>query len=476
MFHAPTSDSKQQAGSAKADPPTREQAWQPAFDGSHALGLPPVAGGGLPPPGPPALRSQQLARLQRAYGNQAVLRMLERSRPAIQPKLVVNEPGDAYEQEADRVAEQVMRMPAPELSIAAAPPQVSRKCAACEEEKAQMLQTKPAGTSEAAAGEAPGIVHEVLRSPGQALDPATRAFMEPRFGHDFGQVRVHSDERAAESTQAVNALAYTVGRDIVLGSGQYKPETTQGRGLLAHELTHVVQQGASVSHVAPPSTSNAPAEGRLQRYSHSDCSDDDLKTHIWPADGIARKMVENAILVLTTKPTDPAITPLLSKYFMSSTPSIAAILHVFNNIQGDFTGNAYTYQCDNDCKDCSFVRDRLRYIGISPNIHLCMNILGSASNDCYAYAMVHEFGHYSAHLVDNAYCHTGCCGLASCPASLSEKDALDNADSFGSFAHELYLTPPAPAPAPAPTPPTPTPSDAGPVDAGPPVGSAGSED
>jgi hypothetical protein len=116
MYHAPTSDSKQQADSTKANPSAREQDWQPAFDGSHALGMPPVASGGLPSPTP---RRQRLARLQRAYGNQAVLRMLERSRPAIQPKLVVNEPGDTYEQEADRVAEQVMRMPAPELSIAA---------------------------------------------------------------------------------------------------------------------------------------------------------------------------------------------------------------------------------------------------------------------------------------------------------------------------------------------------------------------
>jgi hypothetical protein len=242
MFHAPNTDSKQQADSTKAEPSTREQDWQPAFDGSHALGLPPIGGGGLPPPAPPALRSQQLARLQRAYGNQAVLRMLERSRPAIQPKLVVNEPGDAYEQEADRVAEQVMRMPAPELSIAAAPPQLSRKCAACEEEEAKPLQTKPAGTFEAAAGEAPGIVHDVLRSPGQPLEAPTRAFFELRFGHDFSHVRVHADDRAAASTRAVDALAYTVGSDIVFGSNRYAPNTDSGRHLLAHELTHVLQQ------------------------------------------------------------------------------------------------------------------------------------------------------------------------------------------------------------------------------------------
>ncbi len=91
----------------------------------------------------------------------------------------------------------------------------------------------------------PPIVNEVLHSPGQPLDTATRAFMEPRFGHDFGKVRVHTDARAAESALAVNALAYTLGRDVVFGAGQYNISTTEGKRLLAHELTHVVQQNGT---------------------------------------------------------------------------------------------------------------------------------------------------------------------------------------------------------------------------------------
>jgi len=178
----------------------------------------------------------QPAHLQRAYGNQAVLQMMKLSRPSIQPKLVVNEPGVAYEQEADRVADQVMRMPAPEFSIAAAPPQISRKCTACEEEDKKKLQTKPAGPAGATPGEAPPIVHEVLRAPGQPLDPATRAFMEPRFGQDFSQVRVHTERSAAESAHAVNALAYTVRPHIAFREGEFAPETTTGKSLLAHEL------------------------------------------------------------------------------------------------------------------------------------------------------------------------------------------------------------------------------------------------
>ena len=135
-----------------------------------------------------------------------------------------------------------MRMPAPEIEPAAAPPQVSRKCAACEEEEeANTLQTKPAERAEPTRSEAPPIVHEVLRAPGRPLDAAvatldpgepldagTLAFMEPRFNYNFSKVRVHADSRAAESARSVNALAYTVGRDVVFGAGQYRRQLCPG--------------------------------------------------------------------------------------------------------------------------------------------------------------------------------------------------------------------------------------------------------
>ena len=94
----------------------------------------------------------------------------------------------------------------------------------------------------------PPIVHDVLSSPGQPLDVGTRAFMQPRFGHDFSQVRVHTDTKAAESARAVNALAYTAGRDVVFGAGQYAPGTSEGRTLMAHELTHILQQADAKPH------------------------------------------------------------------------------------------------------------------------------------------------------------------------------------------------------------------------------------
>ena len=90
--------------------------------------------------------------------------------------------------------------------------------------------------------EIPLLVTEVLRSPGQVLDPATRDFMETRFDHDFGTVRVHADSRAADSAAGMDAEAYTVGANVVFGHGAFQPGTAAGRRLLAHELAHVIQQ------------------------------------------------------------------------------------------------------------------------------------------------------------------------------------------------------------------------------------------
>jgi hypothetical protein len=162
----------------------------------------------------------------------------------IQAKLKVGAVNDPLEYEADDVAHRVMRMPAPDVALTSAPAKVSRKCAACEEED-EKLRKKEAGTAGAAESYAPVSVHEVLRSPGEPLDDATRAYFEPRFGQDFSGVRVHTDSRAAQSAREVNAKAYTVGRNIVFAAGEYAPETNSGGRLLAHELAHTVQQGGN---------------------------------------------------------------------------------------------------------------------------------------------------------------------------------------------------------------------------------------
>jgi hypothetical protein len=164
---------------------------------------------------------------------------------ALQRKLMVGAVNDPLEHEADRVAEQVMRMPAPAHVSQASPLRISRKCAACEEEEKEKPRTKP-GRNATSVAEAPPIVHHVLASPGQPLDPATRAFFEPRFGHDFGGVRIHADTTAAAAASSIRARAFAANRSIAFGTGEYAPQTKNGRRLLGHELAHLVQQSTGV--------------------------------------------------------------------------------------------------------------------------------------------------------------------------------------------------------------------------------------
>lgn len=198
--------------------------------------------------------ADRILKLQKIAGNQAIQR-LTKSR-SLQAKLRIGQDNDVYEQEADRVAEQVMRMqdfvlqrqnkPEEEEKIIQTTssfyiyPLVRQKVS---EEDQELVQTKET------TGQAPEISPDLhtkiiaLRVGGQPLPASTRAFFEPRFGFDFSQIRVHVSPSAAETARAVNAQAYTIGKDVIFAAGQYSPETPSGKRLLAHELTHVVQQG-----------------------------------------------------------------------------------------------------------------------------------------------------------------------------------------------------------------------------------------
>lgn len=271
----------------------------------------------------PSHDAHPLLNLQRTIGNQAVLRLLQaradglgaasntevgstsfrsetpssnrfdpdlsrmpvhaQAEVTIQPKLAVNTPGDIYEQEADHIAEQVMRMPEPKLQRAC---DCAGGCPSCQTEQPvqeqQRMQTKQVGPSDSRQVAAPPIVHEVLASTGQPMAASARAFFEPRFGHDFSQVRVHADTKAAESADAVNARAYTVGKHVVFGRGQPSPETTAGRQLLAHELTHIVQQNGAKSGSVNQAGQLGFAPTLVQRDVTSDISLDsvDFWTHL----------------------------------------------------------------------------------------------------------------------------------------------------------------------------------------------------
>ena len=225
--------------------------------------------------------------LQRTIGNQAVQRMVRSG--ALQAKLRIGQPRDVYEQEADRVADAVMRMPKPQVQRQVEPEEEEEETLQSKplanpitplvqvqrqeepEEEEEMLQAKslaeeitplvqrqvepeeedeelqakglPSQTSKVIPNLESHI--NVIRGGGQPLSESTRAFFEPRFGYDFSQVRIHSNSEAAEMAGTLNAKAFTTGRDVVFGAGQYSPETSIGMRLLAHELTHVQQQQSS---------------------------------------------------------------------------------------------------------------------------------------------------------------------------------------------------------------------------------------
>ncbi|MCP4401366.1 MAG: DUF4157 domain-containing protein [bacterium] len=170
-----------------------------------------------------------------------------RCTPIIQPKLKIGQPNDKYEQEADRVAEQVM-MPEPWLSLSVGDsskitPLIQRQESLEEEEDEDLIQAKTTGdvTPEVTPAISSGI--QSLQGGGRPLSGSERSFFEPRFGTDFSYVRVHDDARGAKAARSVNASAFTFRRNVVFGAGEYSLDASSGRRLFAHELTHVVQQG-----------------------------------------------------------------------------------------------------------------------------------------------------------------------------------------------------------------------------------------
>lgn len=194
----------------------------------------------------------------------------------IQPKLTIGQPNDSFEQEADQVADAVMTMPGP------ASPLIQRKCEACEEEELQMkplaasmapmiqkqeeeeeeaLQMKGSGN----AGSTSTALQSSLRQSkggGQSMDTVTQSFMGDRMGADFSNVKIHTNENAVQMNRQLNARAFTNGSDVYFNKGEYNPQSAGGKHLLAHELTHAVQQG-SVGRIQKKATLEVNPESAL---------------------------------------------------------------------------------------------------------------------------------------------------------------------------------------------------------------------
>jgi hypothetical protein len=232
--------------------------------------------------------ADQVLNLQRTAGNQAVQRLFEAG--VVQPKLKIGQPGDKYELEADRMAEQVMRMSdsfcpscvqegmvqrqpmeeeekkkeeeliQPKSLLSQITPLVQRQVEDTEKKKREeeIFQAKvDRGGIKTTANIETSV--SSLKGIGEPLSEATRSYFEPRFGYDFSAVRIHTGSEANEAAKSIDARAFTIGNDVVFGSGSYSPKTDGGKKLIAHELVHTIQQGA----VTPFSTPGF-LEGRVQ--------------------------------------------------------------------------------------------------------------------------------------------------------------------------------------------------------------------
>ena len=250
--------------------------------------------------------NQPLLDLQGMIGNQGVRRL-------IQAKLQINEPGDAFEQEADRVADAIVQMP--EARVARPAPatstgghfQIQRMCSACagvahssaeeehigghakavaggscesapsggerEEERPEEdgqgkmpVMTKSVSADRPSTGNHQRVDSAIRQSGGTPLPSEVRGFMESRFGADFSQVRLHTDSIASEAARELRAEAFASGKDVYFQAGRYEPETLPGRRLLAHELTHVIQQSGGLQGPRPIGVHAQDAGPSIQRF------------------------------------------------------------------------------------------------------------------------------------------------------------------------------------------------------------------
>lgn len=314
--------------------------------------------------------------------------------------LRLSEPSDAVEREADAMAERVLR-------------------------SADTAQ-RSSGAVATASGQASGMVP----AGGGPLDAVTRAWMEPRFGADFGGVRVHEGAAAASHAASVSARAYTVGEHLVFGAGQYQPASESGRRLLAHELAHVVQQRAGKVGGAV-----------LRKSSFKSCTGNQ-PAQLDAAVATAETAMSRAASVVAGAYGRPAhVTAanrqlLLDHFHTTSRGDMKDILGTYVSIQGAFR-KGLSFKCEASCPTtattqvCGYAYNHQWFGGSGP-IHICFDTSGcdfaptAAPNQTAL--VIHEAAHRHAGIDDKAYRWE--------PAypRLSAKQAMDNADSYAWFA------------------------------------------
>lgn len=355
-----------------------------------------------------------LSFMQSNYGNRFTASVLS---PTIQKKCSCGGScSGCKEEEAERISMSIMRMESPGINL-----------------KPSAFDCQPSVKNEEQAQ-----ISEIIssKSSGQRLQDNTRSFMDERFGYDFSHVRIHTDSHAARKSDELNAEAFTIGRDVFFNAGRYRPSSAEGKKLLSHELTHVIQQGK-----APQIQLRTERRAGYRVDDAEDCAGN------WQDIGVAtaeaRRMVQSAINALGPGArAAERIRNALQRHFhldqraIDETGNYSLLLKlttVINNFR--YINNAFSGTIPFECErtnDGWFCRvNRYGYVRlIWSDIHLCPHWFAMTPRN-QARGIVHEMSHKYAGTDDEAYEHN--------PEyrNLSVNDAIDNADSYACFARDV---------------------------------------
>jgi Domain of unknown function (DUF4157) len=356
--------------------------------------------------------------------------------------LKVSQPNDPAEIEADQIADKVMRMPMVETepigNTCSPPSTIHRTCSACEDEE-KMVQRTAMPSDRGVSAQGPDHVQNAISAGGQPLDHQTRSFFEPRLGYDLSNVRIHTDSTAGQSARAIHAKAYTLGSDIIFNSGEYRPDTDNGRHLLAHELAHVAQQGSKGTRLkikrqaAPaPSYGASCSGGATDPCQQSRCTAPiaDVNADLGRAIGF----VDSAITALGVSPLSSRAVRALDWYFNSHTDETAAtvlarLTCTRNELQDTLTNSRFGCHPDDPLLAYVCVSQMSPCQSSHTNVCLTSKYFGK-SDRVRAEVLIHECGHragLSAGTPD-IYDHTWQFMF------MDTADSLINSDSYALFA------------------------------------------
>ena len=360
----------------------------------------------------------------------------------IQKKLKIGASNDAYEIEADRVADQVVGMSNAQIQKQLQNPLVQRKCASCEEEEhiqkkslaegvTPLVQRKEATSGlESMASDSVSSIINSNKSSGHSMDNSTQIFMEGRFGTEFSNVRVHTDSNAQQLSKELNAQAFTVGNDVFFNEGKYNPNSNTGKHLLAHELTHTIQQKGVKANIQrlvrerSVTCSGYPASSPIFNVMNS--TPDDAVQIIRAADAKAITLLNNTVSELSSirsrinsgaEPTWPTfsdcmaqsmhikllVNPSLATSWRGTGPrTVNRIIRVYTNLKNILESGSARYSCIGT--DCDANEDA--YVMIpEPGYHirLCSRFWNNLGINDRALVIIHEIAHHYYNTEDHGF-------------------------------------------------------------------------